>query len=608
MPANMAVEGGYIYFQFRYNKPMLEEIKNMSGAHWCGFDTPPVKVWRVTNNHRNRFQLIYLQGGNPYEFYDRELEDFTSSRPLRMHQIQMTKHGLTRHYCIIAGEMGVGKSLSAIEIMEHSGVDDWWWVGPKGALKSVELELSKWESRVKPRLLTYDALKKVVKLWKDGDKAPQGIILDESARVKNHTAQRSQAAEHVVDAIRDEHGLNGYAILMTGTPAPKAPTDWWNQAEIACPGFLREGSDKKFRDRLCLTVTAESQYGLSYPKLVTWWDNPEKCGKCGKLKSEHDPIEDDTWEPSKNEVEFLSERLKGLVLVTLKKDCLDLPDKIYRVIDCKPTPSILRVAQVIAKTAPSTIKALTLLRELSDGFQYAEKEVGTQTCSLCNGTKEVQVPEKDSYAEGEEVTYKTVTCNLCKGTGEEPTYERCTDDVACAKDEALVDLLDEYSDVGRLVIYAGFTGSIDKICKLCQDQGWAVIRIDGRGWSVTDSEGIKHDCLNEALKGMDYSSKDNCRFDKLVVVGHPASGSEGLTFTASPAIVYYSNDFNGMYRMQSEDRIHRMGMDTNRGATIIDLFHLPTDKYVFDNLKLKKDLQSISLGKVQGLFDSKDSQ
>ena len=34
--------------------------------------------------------------------------------------------------------------------------------------------------------------------------------------------------------------------------------------------------------------------------------------------------------------------------------------------------------------------------------------------------------------------------------------------------------------------------------------------------------------------------------------------------------------------MQSEDRIHRKGMDENLGCTIVDLIHLPSDGRVLD--------------------------
>jgi len=223
--SSVAYEKGRIYIKFRFNRTLLKEIKNMSGAKWHGFDTPPRKLWSIADNQRNRFQLDYLQGNNPYELYDVNLIDIDVERPLYVHQIEAAKHMLTRKRCILAGEMGVGKTLAAIVAMEKSGVKDWWWVGPKSAIKSVELELLKWESRIFPRLLTYDALRSLVKTW-DGA-APQGIVLDESARVKNETAQRTQAAMHVANAIRTEH--DGFVWLMTGTPAPKAPTDWYSQ-------------------------------------------------------------------------------------------------------------------------------------------------------------------------------------------------------------------------------------------------------------------------------------------------------------------------------------------------------------------------------------------
>ena len=78
----------------------------------------------------------------------------------------------------------------------------------------------------------------------------------------------------------------------------------------------------------------------------------------------------------------------------------------------------------------------------------------------------------------------------------------------------------------------------------------------------------------------------------------------GLTFNISPVALYYSNDFDGEARMQSEDRIHRLGMDLNRAALIIDLIHLPTDTLVLNNLKKKKKLQSMTLGDIDDAFAS----
>ena len=610
-PAGIAHEEGKIFIKFRFNRTILNEVKNMSGAKWHGFDTIPRKLWSVADNQRNKFQLEYLQGGNPYAHYDAPLIDITDSRPLFKNQIEAVQYGLTRKRFILAAEMGVGKTLAGIVIMEQSGKKDWWWVGPKSAIKSVELELLKWESRVYPRLLTYDALRGLVKNWNEA--APQGIVFDESARIKTPTAMRSQSALYVADAIRKEH--DGYVILMTGTPAPKAPTDWWHQAEVACPGFLVEGDLNKFKRRLCLIEMNEGAYG-NYPKLMNWWDDDRRCKICGKFPEEHENDLTDPnyheYNPSLNEVVNLYERMKGLVLVQFKKDCLDLPDKIYKIIQVNPTPSILRSAQVIVNTASSTIKALTLLRELSDGFQYTKKKVGEETCPLCNGNKSIDIPDPSIYKSGEipesgDIKFVKDACPSCNATGQIARYERTTADVICPKDEAIIDLLEDHEEYGRIVIYAGFTGSIDKLIRISNEKDWTIIRYDRQVY-VQTPEGNRINDINEHLMAMDYSHPKyeelKEKYPKIALIGHPASGSEGLTLTASPSIVYYSNDFNGMYRMQSEGRIDRAGMNKAwGGAVIIDIYHLPTDKYVHDNLNKKKQLQSLSLGDVKGCLE-----
>jgi hypothetical protein len=45
-------------------------------------------------------------------------------------------------------------------------------------------------------------------------------------------------------------------------------------------------------------------------------------------------------------------------------------------------------------------------------------------------------------------------------------------------------------------------------------------------------------------------------------------------------------------------------MDVNRGATIVDLLHLPTDAYVLDNLQKKKVLQAATMGELQMFLET----
>jgi hypothetical protein len=618
IPVTIEEENNRLFFDFRYNAELLEEIKLMYGRKYHGYDTHnPRKVWSIPICPRNMFQLQYLAGQDPYKKFDEPLIPIVPTRPLRDYQCEMVAHGLTRHYCIFAAEMGLGKSLSAMEIMERSGASEWVWVGPGSALRGVELEFEKWKCMVRPQFYTYEGMKKLVNDWPAGKKAPQGVIFDESSRLKNPTAQRTQAAQHLADSIRQDWGDKGYVILMSGTPAPKSPADWWAQAEIACPGFLREGDLFKFREKLGVIVQKETAPGAgSYPHLETWRDNEAKCQKCGKLEDDigHDHeaavygVKDaHKFVKSVNEVARLSNRLKGLVIVKLKKDCLSLPEKMYEMIKVKPLQSTLNAARLIKKAAPTTISALTLLRELSDGFQYEDYDIGTTECPLCKGAKVYKEwvdptcpdePVSDEAVNSGRCETRLNVCPSCSGVGEIIKTARQATEVPCPKDEVLKELLDKYVDVGRFVTYAGFQASVDRIVRLSHEMKWATIRVDGRGWLGQTPEGeiIPN---KQLLKIFQYGQSD---YEHVNFIGQPGAAGMGITLTASPAILYFSNPFDGEARIQSEDRIHRLGMDENRGATIYDIDHLPTDIFILDNLRKKRTLQDMSLGILDDLF------
>lgn len=590
----------HLSLQFRFHEGLKDEIKiGFTSARW----NPSDKSWTVPDNHRSKFVLSYLQGVDTYAKYNLPLINYNYKRDLYQHQKDMINHALTRRQCILAAEMGTGKTLTAIEVMELSGIKTWWYVAPKSALESVKLELGKWGAGVYPRLMTYEEMVRTLRAWIDGNSPPPAVIFDESSRLKSPQAQRTQAAQYLADQMRDYYGQDPYIILMSGSPAPKSPLDWWAQAEITCPGFLREGNVDKFRDRIAVMKLEENAGGIKYPKVLTYKDNPEKCNVCGKFKDHelHKVEMDDLltfvpkgqtthpsdvphdWKESPNEIELMHKRLEGLVMVKFKKDCLDLPEKIYRTVECKPTPSTLRTAKFIRKSAPTVAQALILLREYSDGFQYHEKLIGQETCTYCKGTKKIPYEGPDGLMD----------CTHCSAKGYTKIYQTETVECDTPKIDALKDILDEKDEDGRLVVYAGFTGSIDRICATVVKAGWSYIRIDGRGW---------HSDLgtNDPQKLLTIFQNNRDDYKKVCIVGHPGSAGMGLTLTASDTIVYFSNDFNAESRIQSEDRIYRIGC---RGATIIDLVHLPVDQLVIDNLKLKRQLQAITLGQIDAALE-----
>jgi hypothetical protein len=613
---------------FAYDKGILANVKMMKGAKWHGFDKPnPKKTWTIEDCARNRFQMEFLQGLNPYRRYDEGHEAIakrimeTKSRDLRHHQIEMSAAMLKYHYVIIAGEMGTGKTLAMIECLERSGLKshEVIYVGPRAGVSAVGRELLKWKSSIYPGMITYESLTRDVdEIIKRG--TVKAVIYDESSKVKNPTAKRSLAAEKLANYIQDTWMGTGYVILMTGTPAPKAPTDWFHQAAVACPGFLKEGDIHKFKRTLCIIEERQSIAGGVYPHVVTWRDDVTKCDKCGLLEGDDvhctalvgaDP-KIHQFVPSTNEIARLYRRLRGLVQITFKKDCLDLPDKQYRILQCKPTVEVLRMAQMIKTTGKRAIEILSKLRELSDGFQYTDTKDGDVACTLCGGAGKIYAPVgiADTIGpiefDGSPTPIEDRACDKCGGSGTISHFSRTGDRMPkCPKDDVLIDLLDEHEEVGRIVVWAGFTESIDKLVDLVRLQGWYSLRIDGRGYMGLDPHGNVQDS-ELMLTAMDNShprfTELREKYPQIAVIGNPKAGGMALTLHAAPTAIYYSNVFDGEARIQSEDRIHRMGMDENRGCQIIDIMHLPTDMLVLENLRKKKKMQDLSMGELETVF------
>lgn len=612
-PVTMEISDSRITF-LKAPFAMKNEIKAMKGSHWHGNDDEDArKVWSIENCQRNRFQLAYLQGDNVYEWFERDLIQQVYERPLKPHQCHMGDAALTYHYQIWGAEMGVGKTLAAQEVIERSRKPYWWWVGPKSSIPNIKREFRRWGFNFDAHqieFMSYDGLVERVDSWQPGDTVPHGLLCDEASKLKNFNSQRSRAAQCIADMIRDAYLYEGYVLLMSGTPSPKSPVDWWSLCEIAWPGFLKEGSPKSLEQRLAFLTKAEFNAGV-FAKRIGWKDDEHKCNVCGELELEGpheldgltDPADYHKFEASKNEVAYMHERLNGLVIVKHKKDCLDLPDKRYRKVICKPSSSIIRVAQAIAASAPNTITGMTLLRELSDGFQYRDVKDGTSRCNHCTSGKveewfdpanedrtfkAIEMLDPDLVAKLEK---REVECPKCKGTCEVDKIVRTVREVPCPKEAALKLLMEECEETGRIVVFAGFTGSVDRVCGIARTQGWSVVRCDGRGYEVTDHEG---NILSD-VEALDFWA-DVAGNPRVAFVAHPESGGMSLTLTESRMSVFWSNSFKPEYRTQAEDRIHRMGMDLNLGCIIVDLVHLPSDERVIQVIQENRRLELMTMG------------
>ena len=480
----------------------------------------------------------------------------------------------------------------------------------------MKLEFEAWDldfDAIKIEFMTYDALTTRMDNWKEGDFIPQGVVFDESSRLKGDTSQRSRGAQDLADKIRKQYWLEGYVLEMSGTPSPKTPLDWWSQCEIAWPGFLREGSKKALESRTAFIVQKEYDSGV-FPKRIGWKDDENKCDTCGKLQEEgphefdgYDGADYHPYKPSVNEVAMMYERLRGLVIIKHLKDCIQLPERRYRRVICKPAASLVRAAHVISGNAPNTITGLTLLRELSDGFQYREIKDGETACNHCPEAKgkvdewflpgqedrpfqAIDMLDSDLVAK---LQKRIVDCPSCKGTGKVSHYIRITDEVPCPKDKAWKRDLERCEETGRIVGFAGFTGAIDRMVRLAHEEGWCVVRCDGGGFQVTDHKGQVITNSGEAALRYWADLGNNPR---VAFVAHPESGGLSLTLIESRMVVFWSNSFKSEFRAQSEARCHRKGMDETRGLEVVDYIHLPSDLKTLQILLDDRRLELLTMG------------
>jgi len=491
-----------------YDSDLINEIKSLEKARW----ETDKKCWSVPLTEHNEVRLRKLRGIKDETISDRV--DKSYSRDLFSHQREGVEFILSRKSALLAFEMGLGKTLTTIEAIEQcvrEGIVRWWLVAPKGAQKEWKRQLKNWDAAfVFEEITTYESLHKPMK---QHSSPPQGVVFDESIKIKNPSAQRSQMAYELTRLIRECH-TEHYIIALSGSPAPKDPTEWWHPMHCLKPGYIREGNIHSFRNRYAEITYAEGPYGR-YPETIEW--------------------------PDEN-LRALGRRLRHHVLVKSKRECLDLPDKIYERIELDSTPETLAQAALLVDACLTPLEAMMKLRQLSDGFQYTE--------------------------------------------GSDARW------MGSPKEQAVKDLLDFYHTEnggnGRLVIYAHFHAVVDRLEDIAREQGWYPITITRSKWSNKDVLGI----FDRSLYPTEYDTTNT------VIIGNPAS-VHGISLQETRALVYYSNDFSTDSRIQSEDRRDRPGMDVRFGTRVVDLIHLPIDSYILEVIAGNKKLQDITLEEIK---------
>jgi SNF2 family DNA or RNA helicase len=232
----------------------------------------------------------------------------------------------------------------------------------------------------------------------------------------------------------------------------------------------------------------------------------------------------------------LNEKIEEFSSRVLKKDCLDLPDKIFVRRNVALTDEQKKHYNEMKKLA------LTLFQ---DGMLSTTSSVLTQIMRLqqiCCG-----------FIKDDDETIRSINSN------------RITE---------LIDILDETS--GKVIIWASFVHDITAI----RD---ALAKEFGEQSVVTYYGETPQEERQQIVKN--FQEDETTRF----FIGQPRTGGFGLTLHAASTVIYYSNSYDLEIRLQSEDRAHRIGQKNN--VTYIDLVSPGTiDEKIINALRDKIDI------------------
>ncbi len=239
-------------------------------------------------------------------------------KKLYQHQEEGIKFLLSRNGCVLADDMGLGKSIQSIIAALESGVNKILIVCPSSAKINWEREINtfcddtviidgKIWNQAKFTIINYDILKNFHTLF-DKDKPDQIInrdlvnskfdlcIIDEAHYLKNNKSIRGE----IMVELCVKHNIEK-VWLLTGTPVANRPMDYFNLLKIIRSRIAENW--KHFAVRYC--------DGKKFFRTL-------KNGQKRQI-----------WlTDGASNLEELSDKTKNIILRRLKKDVLDMPDKV----------------------------------------------------------------------------------------------------------------------------------------------------------------------------------------------------------------------------------------------------------------------------------------
>ena len=332
------------------------------------------------------------------------------------------------------------------------------------------------------------------------------IAIDESTTIKNHKAKRTKNLMKIAANFK-------YKRLLTGSPITKSPMDIYSQCEFLRSGLLGFESYYAFQGRYAV-MQRRTMGSHSFQQLLGFKNLDE-----------------------------LTHKIDQFSFRVLKKDCLDLPEKIYTARYVTLTDEQIKMYNQIKQ------QALILL---DNGDLVSAPAVITQLLRL----------------------QQIMSGHLKTDDGDILTFKS-------SRMDALEEIIEEHD--GKAIVWSRFRHDIKEITAMLNKKF-------GEGSAAAYFGDTSDDERNRIVQQFQDPSHPLKYF-----VGNPATAGYGLTLTEANLVVYYANDFNLETRIQSEDRAHRIGQKNN--VTYIDLISEGTiDERIVKALRSKIVIGALVLG------------
>lgn len=328
--------------------------------------------------------------------------------------------------------------------------------------------------------------------------------LDESQKIKNPQAAITKALMR--PPHRDARSLRDLSIarrIGTGTPMDK-PADIFSQFEFMEPGLLGTSNFRAFM--------------AEFSVLADWKDPKTDADWAFKRQVEANPRmqfatiiarDEVTGQPMYRNLDKLNRLVAKHSYRVLKKDCMELPPKVYSSVYFELTPA-QRAAYELMENE------LRILVEEGGDRELVSVHALSKLVKLQQITSGyVVVPGRD------ELLY----------VGDKNP-----------RVAAVVDYVEENVD-GSVIIWAKFREEVRALAEALAQAGRKVVEYHGD---------VKEAAREEAIDALQSGRADT-------FVGVQKAGGTGLTLTKATKTIYCSNEHSAILRAQSEDRNHRKG-------------------------------------------------